>query len=65
MEQPDESVVLKDYVYASGTKTGTLDTSSLDVPSDLTQQFEDIYTKLNELKSRLSIENSLRWYTYA
>lgn len=66
MTQPDESVVLKDYVYASGTKTGTLDTSSLDVPEDLYTQFNNITTKLSALQTRLSIADiieALNQYT--
>lgn len=63
MTQPLESVVLKDYVYDSGTKTGTLDTSNLNVPSDLTQQFDDIYTKLGALQSRLSIADIIQALT--
>ena len=66
MTQPDESVVLKDYVYASGTKTGTLDTSSLDVPEDLITQFNNITNKLGALQTRLSIADiieALNQYT--
>lgn len=66
MTQPQEAVVLKNVVYDGGNKTGTLDTSNLNVPQDLTDQLDDIETRLAVLNSRLSqadIIQALETYT--